>query len=60
VTDGMGNAADILCGNIPTSNATVFVIGEVLMPKGRHLPSPAYVGSSVVRDRRAATHARAA
>jgi len=34
VTDGMGNTANILCGNIPTSNATVFVIDKVLMPKG--------------------------
>ncbi|WP_232665606.1 fasciclin domain-containing protein [Pseudonocardia sp. TRM90224] len=34
VTDGMGNTAKILCGNIPTSNATVFVIDKVLMPKG--------------------------
>jgi len=33
VTDGMGNTANILCGNIPTSNATVFVIDKVLMPK---------------------------
>jgi uncharacterized surface protein with fasciclin (FAS1) repeats len=34
VTDGMGNTAKVLCGNIPTSNATVFVIDKVLMPKG--------------------------
>jgi uncharacterized surface protein with fasciclin (FAS1) repeats len=34
VTDGKGNTANILCGNIPTSNATVFVIDKVLMPKG--------------------------
>ncbi len=33
VTDGMGNTATVLCGNIPTSNATVFVIDRVLMPK---------------------------
>ncbi|MEJ3651471.1 fasciclin domain-containing protein [Actinomycetes bacterium KLBMP 9759] len=33
VTDGMGNTAKILCGNIPTSNATVFVVDKVLMPK---------------------------
>jgi uncharacterized surface protein with fasciclin (FAS1) repeats len=32
VTDGMGNTANILCGNIPTDNATVFVIDKVLMP----------------------------
>lgn len=31
--DGMGNTASVLCGNIPTSNATVFVIDKVLMPK---------------------------
>lgn len=34
VTDGKGNTANVLCGNIPTSNATVFVIDKVLMPKG--------------------------
>ena len=28
----MANDAPILCGNIPTKNATVFVIGEVLQP----------------------------
>jgi uncharacterized surface protein with fasciclin (FAS1) repeats len=28
----MGNTANVLCGNIPTSNATVFVIDKVLMP----------------------------
>jgi uncharacterized surface protein with fasciclin (FAS1) repeats len=32
VTDGKGNTANVLCGNIPTSNATVFVIDKVLMP----------------------------
>lgn len=32
VTDGSGNTANILCGNIPTENATVFVIDRVLMP----------------------------
>ena len=32
VTDGQGNTANILCGNIPTANATVFVIDKVLMP----------------------------
>lgn len=34
VTDGKGNTANILCGNIPTANATVFVVDKVLMPKG--------------------------
>ena len=34
VTDGKGNTAAVLCGNIPTSNATVFVIDKVLMPAG--------------------------
>ncbi len=34
VTDGKGNTANVLCGNIPTSNATVFVIDKVLMPAG--------------------------
>jgi uncharacterized surface protein with fasciclin (FAS1) repeats len=33
LTDGTGNTANVLCGNIPTSNATVFVIDKVLMPK---------------------------
>ncbi|GAA4693500.1 fasciclin domain-containing protein [Pseudonocardia yuanmonensis] len=32
VTDGQGNTANVLCGNIPTANATVFVIDKVLMP----------------------------
>jgi uncharacterized surface protein with fasciclin (FAS1) repeats len=32
VTSGNGTTAKILCGNIPTSNATVFVIDKVLMP----------------------------
>jgi uncharacterized surface protein with fasciclin (FAS1) repeats len=30
VTDGSGATATVLCGNIPTSNATVFVIDKVL------------------------------
>jgi uncharacterized surface protein with fasciclin (FAS1) repeats len=34
LTDGKGDQANVLCGNIPTSNATVFVIDKVLMPKG--------------------------
>lgn len=33
LTDGMGNTANVLCGNIPTSNSTVFVIDKVLMAK---------------------------
>jgi uncharacterized surface protein with fasciclin (FAS1) repeats len=33
VTDPSGNTAKVLCGNIPTANATVFVIDKVLMPK---------------------------
>jgi uncharacterized surface protein with fasciclin (FAS1) repeats len=32
ITDGQGNTANVLCGNIPTDNATVFVIDKVLMP----------------------------
>lgn len=32
VTDGAGNTAKVLCGNVPTANATVFVIDSVLMP----------------------------
>jgi len=34
VTDGKGDTANVLCGNIPTANATVFVIDKVLMPAG--------------------------
>lgn len=34
ITDGKGNTAKVLCGNVPTSNATVFVIDKVLMPAG--------------------------
>jgi uncharacterized surface protein with fasciclin (FAS1) repeats len=30
ITDGSGTTATVLCGNIPTSNATVFVIDKVL------------------------------
>jgi uncharacterized surface protein with fasciclin (FAS1) repeats len=30
ITDGSGTSATVLCGNIPTSNATVFVIDKVL------------------------------
>ena len=32
-TSGAGNTAHVLCGNIPTSNATVFVIDKVLTAK---------------------------
>ncbi|GAA4850855.1 fasciclin domain-containing protein [Pseudonocardia benzenivorans] len=32
ITDGKGETATVLCGNIPTKNATVFVIDKVLMP----------------------------
>jgi uncharacterized surface protein with fasciclin (FAS1) repeats len=31
VTDGAGRSATVLCGNIPTANATVFVIDKVLL-----------------------------
>jgi uncharacterized surface protein with fasciclin (FAS1) repeats len=31
VTDPSGQTATVLCGNIPTANATVFVIDKVLM-----------------------------
>ncbi len=34
LTSGGGTEASVLCGNIPTSNATVFVIDKVLMPAG--------------------------
>ena len=27
-----GGAANVICGNIPTKNATVYVIDSVLMP----------------------------
>lgn len=33
LTSSGGTKATVLCGNIPTSNATVFVIDKVLMPK---------------------------
>jgi len=33
VTDPQGTTARVLCGNIPTANATVFVIDKVLMPR---------------------------
>jgi uncharacterized surface protein with fasciclin (FAS1) repeats len=32
LTDGTNQTANVLCGNIPTKNATVFVIDKVLMP----------------------------
>ena len=32
LTDGMGNTANVLCGSIPTANATVLVIDKLLMP----------------------------
>ena len=32
LTDGTNQTATVLCGNIPTKNATVFVIDKVLMP----------------------------
>lgn len=32
ITDGKGATANVLCGNIPTRNATVFVIDRVLTP----------------------------
>ena len=30
-----GGAANVICGNIPTANATVYVIDSVLMPTGK-------------------------
>lgn len=33
VTDGAGQTATVLCGNMPTANATVFVIDKVLLPR---------------------------
>lgn len=32
VTDNAGQTAHVLCGNLPTSNATVFLIDKVLLP----------------------------
>jgi uncharacterized surface protein with fasciclin (FAS1) repeats len=32
MVDNTGGAASVLCGNIPTANATVYVIDSVLMP----------------------------
>jgi uncharacterized surface protein with fasciclin (FAS1) repeats len=32
MVDNAGGAASVLCGNIPTANATVYVIDTVLMP----------------------------
>ncbi|NMH98009.1 fasciclin domain-containing protein [Pseudonocardia sp. K10HN5] len=34
LTGGNGQSANVVCGNIPTKNATVFVIDSVLMPAG--------------------------
>jgi uncharacterized surface protein with fasciclin (FAS1) repeats len=31
ITDNAGTTAHVLCGNIPTANATVFIIDKVLM-----------------------------
>jgi uncharacterized surface protein with fasciclin (FAS1) repeats len=33
VTDGSGQTATVLCGNLPTANATVFVIDKVLLAR---------------------------
>jgi uncharacterized surface protein with fasciclin (FAS1) repeats len=33
ITDNAGKTAHVLCGNLPTGNATVFVIDKVLMPQ---------------------------
>jgi uncharacterized surface protein with fasciclin (FAS1) repeats len=33
VTDGARRAATVLCGNIPTANATVFLLDKVLLPR---------------------------
>lgn len=32
ITDNAGNTAHVLCGNIPTANATLFVVDQVLQP----------------------------
>jgi uncharacterized surface protein with fasciclin (FAS1) repeats len=33
ITDNAGKTAHVLCGNLPTANATVFLIDKVLMPQ---------------------------
>jgi uncharacterized surface protein with fasciclin (FAS1) repeats len=33
IKDNTGKTAHVLCGNLPTANATVFVIDKVMMPK---------------------------
>jgi uncharacterized surface protein with fasciclin (FAS1) repeats len=33
VTDNVGTTARVVCGNIPTANATLFVVDQVLQPK---------------------------
>ena len=33
VTDNAGTTARVVCGNIPTANATLFVVDQVLQPK---------------------------
>jgi len=33
ITDNAGTTAHVLCGNIPTANATLFVIDQVVQPK---------------------------
>jgi uncharacterized surface protein with fasciclin (FAS1) repeats len=33
ITDNAGKTAHVLCGNIPTKNATVFLIDKVMQPK---------------------------
>jgi hypothetical protein len=34
VTSGDGTQAAVVCGNLPTANATVFVVDRVLRPAG--------------------------
>jgi uncharacterized surface protein with fasciclin (FAS1) repeats len=36
ITDNAGNVAHVLCGNIPTANATLFIIDHVLMSEMPH------------------------
>jgi uncharacterized surface protein with fasciclin (FAS1) repeats len=33
ITDNTGVTSHVLCGNIPTANATLFIIDQVMQPK---------------------------
>jgi uncharacterized surface protein with fasciclin (FAS1) repeats len=36
ITDNAGTTAHVLCGNIPTANATLFIIDHLLIPEAPH------------------------